>query len=186
MTYSLLAFSLDSNIGTTGLHLCFLAWVCAGSGNDPLGDVRNGSGSANRNNIAEFCKYVHEGIIQTPPPKAPQISVRSEGRFAWDGSVIVLSLYFRRSVKSRVAIFGGFGKPGCIHPCLHGVLFCAWHTKYEVFSQTSLFLFLYVIQGVTCLGRCKGEQECATRCFAQYGSSKLDSWLTCTLEVCTC
>ena len=39
------------------------------------------------------------------------------------------------------------------------------------------------IQGVTCLGRCKGEQECATRCFAQYGSGKLDSWLTCTLEV---
>ncbi|CAN0541509.1 unnamed protein product, partial [Scytosiphon promiscuus] len=38
-------------------------------------------------------------------------------------------------------------------------------------------------QGVTCLGRCKGEQECATRCFAQYGSGKLDSWLTCTLEV---
>ncbi|CAN0344535.1 unnamed protein product, partial [Ectocarpus fasciculatus] len=40
-----------------------------------------------------------------------------------------------------------------------------------------------LLQGVTCLGRCKGEQECATRCFAQYGSNKLDSWLTCTLEV---
>ncbi|CAN0158599.1 unnamed protein product, partial [Laminaria digitata] len=41
-------------------------------------------------------------------------------------------------------------------------------------------------QGVTCLGRCKGEQECATRCFAQYGSGKLDSWLTCTLEDHSC
>lgn len=42
------------------------------------------------------------------------------------------------------------------------------------------------LKGVTCLGRCKGEQECATRCFAQYGSSKLDSWLTCTLEDHSC
>nr|BDS38361.1 violaxanthin deepoxidase like protein [synthetic construct] len=42
------------------------------------------------------------------------------------------------------------------------------------------------LKGVTCLGRCKGEQECATRCFAQYGSGKLDSWLTCTLEDHSC
>ncbi|CAM9701673.1 unnamed protein product, partial [Choristocarpus tenellus] len=42
------------------------------------------------------------------------------------------------------------------------------------------------LKGVTCLGRCKGEQECATRCFAQYGSEKLDSWLTCTLEDHSC
>ncbi|CAB1098654.1 unnamed protein product [Ectocarpus sp. CCAP 1310/34] len=42
------------------------------------------------------------------------------------------------------------------------------------------------LKGVTCLGRCKGEQECATRCFAQYGSNKLDSWLTCTLEDHSC
>jgi VDE lipocalin domain len=26
------------------------------------------------------------------------------------------------------------------------------------------------------------KQECATRCFAQYGGPKLDAWLTCTLE----
>ena len=26
------------------------------------------------------------------------------------------------------------------------------------------------IKGVSCLGRCKGEQACATRCFAQFGS----------------
>ncbi|KAG5179765.1 Violaxanthin de-epoxidase-domain-containing protein [Tribonema minus] len=61
------------------------------------------------------------------------------------------------------------------------------------------------LKGVTCLGRCKGEQcatrcfaryggpkldaqhhdqelECATRCFAQYGGPKLDAWLSCTLE----
>lgn len=49
-------------------------------------------------------------------------------------------------------------------------------------SQSCMYVS-YLFQGVTCLGRCKGEQECATRCFAQYGSNKLDSWLTCTLEV---
>ncbi|CAM9381655.1 unnamed protein product [Chrysoparadoxa australica] len=42
------------------------------------------------------------------------------------------------------------------------------------------------IKGVTCLGRCKGEQECATRCFAEYGGPKLDDWLTCTLEDHSC
>ncbi|CAM9645286.1 unnamed protein product [Phaeothamnion confervicola] len=42
------------------------------------------------------------------------------------------------------------------------------------------------LKGVTCLGRCQGEQECATRCFAQYGSGKLDAWLSCTLEDHAC
>jgi len=38
------------------------------------------------------------------------------------------------------------------------------------------------IKGVSCLGRCKGEQSCATRCFAEFGSEDLDSWLSCTIE----
>jgi hypothetical protein len=38
------------------------------------------------------------------------------------------------------------------------------------------------LKGVTCLGNCRGEQECATRCFARFGSEKLDNWLSCTLE----
>jgi hypothetical protein len=38
------------------------------------------------------------------------------------------------------------------------------------------------IKGVSCLGRCKGEQSCATRCFAEYGSADLDNWLSCTIE----
>lgn len=38
------------------------------------------------------------------------------------------------------------------------------------------------IKGVTCLGRCKGEQSCATRCFAEYGSEDLNNWLSCTIE----
>jgi len=38
------------------------------------------------------------------------------------------------------------------------------------------------IKGVSCLGRCKGEQSCATRCFAEYGSKDLNNWLSCTIE----
>lgn len=42
------------------------------------------------------------------------------------------------------------------------------------------------IKGVTCLGRCKGEQACATRCFAEYGSEDLNNWLSCTIEENEC
>jgi hypothetical protein len=42
------------------------------------------------------------------------------------------------------------------------------------------------IKGVSCLGRCKGEQSCATRCFAEYGSSDLDRWLSCAIEENEC
>jgi hypothetical protein len=38
------------------------------------------------------------------------------------------------------------------------------------------------IKGVSCLGRCKGEQACATRCFAEFGSEDLNAWLSCTIE----
>lgn len=42
------------------------------------------------------------------------------------------------------------------------------------------------IKGVSCLGRCKGEQSCATRCFAEFGSEDLNNWLSCTIEVNEC
>ncbi|KAJ8598868.1 hypothetical protein CTAYLR_010457 [Chrysophaeum taylorii] len=38
------------------------------------------------------------------------------------------------------------------------------------------------LKGVTCLGQCRGEQLCATRCFARFGSDRLNNWLSCTLE----
>lgn len=38
------------------------------------------------------------------------------------------------------------------------------------------------IKGVTCLGRCKGEQTCAMQCFAEFGSEDLNNWLSCTIE----
>mmetsp|Transcript_19121 Transcript_19121/g.56781 ORF Transcript_19121/g.56781 Transcript_19121/m.56781 type:complete len:376 (+) Transcript_19121:124-1251(+) len=42
------------------------------------------------------------------------------------------------------------------------------------------------LKGVTCLGNCRGEQECATQCFARFGSEKLNNWLSCTLEEKSC
>jgi hypothetical protein len=42
------------------------------------------------------------------------------------------------------------------------------------------------IKGVSCLGRCKGEQTCAMRCFAEYGSTDLNNWLSCTIEENEC
>jgi hypothetical protein len=42
------------------------------------------------------------------------------------------------------------------------------------------------LKGVTCLGNCRGEQECATRCFSRFGSEKLNDWLSCTLEEKRC
>ncbi|KAL3929435.1 MAG: hypothetical protein SGPRY_001964, partial [Prymnesium sp.] len=38
------------------------------------------------------------------------------------------------------------------------------------------------LKGITCLGNCRGEQQCATQCFARFGSDKLNAWLGCTLE----
>ena len=38
------------------------------------------------------------------------------------------------------------------------------------------------LKGITCLGNCRGEQECATQCFARFGSERLNAWLGCTLE----
>lgn len=42
------------------------------------------------------------------------------------------------------------------------------------------------LKGITCLGNCRGEQLCATQCFARFGSDKLNSWLSCTLEEKKC
>jgi hypothetical protein len=38
------------------------------------------------------------------------------------------------------------------------------------------------IKGISCLGRCKGEQACSVRCFAEFGSDDLNNWLSCTIE----
>jgi len=36
------------------------------------------------------------------------------------------------------------------------------------------------------LGRCKGEQACATRCFAEFSSDALNDWLACSIEEHEC
>ena len=42
------------------------------------------------------------------------------------------------------------------------------------------------LKGITCLGNCRGEQLCATQCFARFGSERLNDWLSCTLEDHAC
>jgi len=49
-------------------------------------------------------------------------------------------------------------------------------------QTTSCFTNPACLKGVTCLGNCRGEQLCATQCFARFGSAKLNDWLGCTLE----
>ncbi|CAE7206035.1 ube2j2 [Symbiodinium sp. CCMP2456] len=38
------------------------------------------------------------------------------------------------------------------------------------------------LKGATCLARCRGDPECATQCFAEFGCPRLDAWLNCTVE----
>ena len=42
------------------------------------------------------------------------------------------------------------------------------------------------IKGVSCLGRCKGEQTCSVRCFAEFGSTSLSEFLACAIEDNNC
>jgi len=49
-------------------------------------------------------------------------------------------------------------------------------------ETSALFSTPRGVQGITCLGQCKGEQSCATGCFAEYGGPALDGFLGCAVE----
>jgi hypothetical protein len=49
-------------------------------------------------------------------------------------------------------------------------------------SALLLLAWQACLKGITCLGNCRGEQLCATQCFARFGSERLNAWLGCTLE----
>ena len=49
-------------------------------------------------------------------------------------------------------------------------------------QTTACFTNPACLKGITCLGNCRGEQLCATQCFARFGSERLNAWLGCTLE----
>lgn len=53
-------------------------------------------------------------------------------------------------------------------------------------QSTACFTNPSCLKGITCLGNCRGEQLCATQCFARFGSEKLNNWLSCTLEEKEC
>jgi hypothetical protein len=53
-------------------------------------------------------------------------------------------------------------------------------------QTTACFSNPSCLKGITCLGNCRAEQLCATRCFARFGSEKLNAWLSCTLEENAC
>lgn len=42
------------------------------------------------------------------------------------------------------------------------------------------------LKGALCLARCRGDPDCATQCFAEYGCPRLDRWLNCTVETKQC
>jgi len=42
------------------------------------------------------------------------------------------------------------------------------------------------LKGALCLARCRGDADCATQCFAEFGNARLDAWLNCTVEKQQC
>lgn len=57
---------------------------------------------------------------------------------------------------------------------------CGQQTK-ECFVESGRCL-----KGALCLARCRGDSDCATGCFAEYGCKQLDRWLNCTVETKQC
>jgi lipocalin len=57
---------------------------------------------------------------------------------------------------------------------------CGQQTK-ECFVESGRCL-----KGALCLARCRGDPDCATGCFAEYGCPRLDRWLNCTVETKQC
>eukprot|EP00438_Fugacium_kawagutii_P014961 Skav234163 [mRNA] locus=scaffold572:98094:120197:+ [translate_table: standard] len=57
-------------------------------------------------------------------------------------------------------------------------VFCSCHSLPSCAAVPSPFR-----KGAMCLARCRGDSDCATQCFAEYGCPRpLDAWLNCTVE----
>jgi len=84
----------------------------------------------------------------------------------------------KTEVKKEVTGFADFAEKGgamSVDPACF-VTSCGKQTK-ECFVEDSRCL-----KGALCLSRCRGGQDCATQCFAEYGCKRLDAWLNCTVE----
>jgi len=84
----------------------------------------------------------------------------------------------KAEVKEEVTGFADFAEKGgamTVDPACF-ITSCGKQTK-ECFVEDSRCL-----KGALCLSRCRGGQDCATQCFAEYGCKRLDAWLNCTVE----
>lgn len=110
------------------------------------------------------------------------------GAFAWGLASVAAALLVlvgqpaaapaAQKVDSQVAGFAEFAEKGGamdVNPTCF-LTSCGKQTK-ECFVEDSRCL-----KGALCLSRCRGGQDCATQCFAEYGCKRLDAWLNCTVE----
>lgn len=125
---------------------------------------------------------------QAPPP-APAVRVKSalrNVRHALTVAAVVVTMHMGAVSATDVAPggvsgFADFSSKGGVMKADPSCFFdkCGAQTK-DCFSNPSC------LKGITCLGNCRAEQLCATRCFARFGSEKLNAWLSCTLEEQKC
>ncbi|CAE8606790.1 unnamed protein product [Polarella glacialis] len=88
---------------------------------------------------------------------------------------------FAAKVDTEVAGFAEFAEKGGamdVNPSCF-VTSCGQQTK-DCFTNSRC------LKGTLCLSRCRGGQDCATQCFAEFGGKKLDAWLKCTVETEKC
>ncbi|KAJ1451590.1 hypothetical protein M885DRAFT_529294 [Pelagophyceae sp. CCMP2097] len=124
-----------------------------------------------------------------PPPRAAEPPRKIEQQLGHQAAagVVALSLAFSAPSASfsadatTTAGFEDFAASGGVMEAKPACFFdeCGEESK-ACFTNPSC------LKGITCLGQCRGEQLCATRCFARFGSEKLNSWLACTLEEKKC
>jgi len=92
--------------------------------------------------------------------------------------VVVPGSAMSMDVKENVSGFAEFAKKGGameVNPSCF-VTSCGKQTK-ECFVEDGRCL-----KGALCLSRCRGDPDCATGCFAEFGCKRLDAWLNCTVE----
>mmetsp|Transcript_3394 Transcript_3394/g.10497 ORF Transcript_3394/g.10497 Transcript_3394/m.10497 type:complete len:367 (-) Transcript_3394:39-1139(-) len=115
------------------------------------------------------------------PPATPSLATHAKKLLASSCAALALALPCAVSAEETSAGFEEFAAQGGTMEARPQCFFdeCGPQSK-ACFTNPSC------LKGITCLGNCRGEQECATRCFARFGSERLNDWLSCTLEEKSC